>query len=141
MDFFEISQSIRKVGKDKYVIGKQSSNPLVLVDGKSLKTDIGIFKNISSDKSEIKEEHIGLSNTDNLILKTGIFDNLSGAELTSFKSHLEESYVSNLYLNTGSFEKLSGNIIQIGTGFSEKIFIENEKRIIKDVMMFFMRCV
>ncbi len=125
MDFFEISQSIRKVGKDKYIIGKQSSNPLVLVEGKSLKTDIGIFENIISDKSEIKDEYVELSNIDNLILKTGIFNNLSGAELTSLKSNLEESFISNLYLNTGSFDSLSGNIVQMETGFSEKIFIEN----------------
>ena len=125
MDFFEISQPIRKVGKDKYVIGKQSSNPLVLVDGKSLETDIGIFKNIFADKSEIKDEHVALSNIDNLILKTGIFNNLSGVELTSLKSDLDESYINNLYLKTGSFDSLSGNTIQIGTGFSEKIFIEN----------------
>ena len=125
MDFFEISQSIRKVGKDKYVIGKQSSNPLVLVDGKSLETDIGIFKNIFADKSEVKDEHVELSNIDNLILKTGIFNNLSGAELTSIKSNLGESYINNLYLKTGSFDSLSGEVFRSSSGFTKNSFIDN----------------
>ena len=120
MDFFEISQSIRKIGRDKYVIGKEALDPLVLVEGKTLKTDKGIFKNITSETSNIE-----LSNIDNLILKTGVFDNLSGFQLSSTNSDFSNSSIGNLYLQTGFFKNLSGDIFQTQTGFSQKFFIED----------------
>ena len=125
MDFFEISQPIKKIGHNKYIIGSQPIDPLVLIEGKTLKTDIGIFKHLFSDLSETKTGSTQNSYIDNLILKTGTFENFSGRDLSSINAYLSDSYIDNLTLKTGTFENFSGDLLYTSTGFSDKLFIQN----------------
>ena len=62
MDFFEIKNPLRRIGQDKYIIGQQPLDPLVLIEGKKLSThqiDVevlnftsGFFSNLSGENVE-----------------------------------------------------------------------------------------
>ena len=125
MDFFEISHPIKKIGQDKYVIGKQALDPLVLIEGKKIQTEIGQFKNVLSDSSTAISGFTENSFIDNLVLQTGIFQDISGEVFRSASGFTENSFIDNLVLQTGIFQDISGEVFRSASGFTENSFIGN----------------
>jgi hypothetical protein len=79
MEFFQIKNALRKIGKDKYIIGQQPFDPLVLIEGKKLST-----KQIDVDQ---------------LNFKSGFLQNLSGEKIN----------IIDLLQNSTGFNLSSGN--------------------------------
>jgi hypothetical protein len=123
MDFFEINHPIKKIGQDKYVIGKQALEPLVLIEGKKIQTEIGQFKNILSDSSTAISGFAENSFIDNLVLQTGIFQNISGEVFRSIRGFTENSFIDNLVLQTGIFQDISGETFYSEKGSSQAFYV------------------
>ena len=120
MDFFEISHPIKKIGQDKYVIGKQALDPLVLIEGKKIQTEIGQFKNVLSDSSTAISGFTENSFIDNLVLQTGIFQDISGETFYSEKGSSQAFYVSGINI-AESLIKVGGDLISTGLHLHEHI--------------------
>jgi hypothetical protein len=123
MDFFEISHPIKKIGQDKYVIGKQALDPLVLIEGKKIQTEIGQFKNVLSDSSTAISGFTENSFIENLVLQTGIFQDISGEVFRSASGFTENSFIDNLVLQTGIFQDISGETFYSEKGSSQAFHV------------------
>ena len=123
MDFFEISHPIKKIGQDKYAIGKQALDPLVLIEGKKIQTEIGQFKNVLSDSSTAISGFTENSFIDNLALQTGIFQDISGEVFRSASGFTENSFIDNLALQTGIFQDISGETFYSKKGSSQAFHV------------------
>ena len=63
MDFFEIKNPLRRIGPNKYIVGQQAFDPLVLIDGKRIETyqidvkilnfETGYFTSISGQELDV----------------------------------------------------------------------------------------
>ena len=129
MDFFEIKNPLRRIGQDKYIIGQQPLDPLVLIEGKKLSThqiDVevlnftsGFFSNLSGENVEVISGYTQSAYIDNLVLQTGTFIDLSGENLEVVSGHTENSTIDNLVLQTGTFIDLSGENLEVVSGRTE----------------------
>ena len=129
MEFFEIKNPLRKIGLDKYVIGPQPLDPLVLIEGKKLSTkqidveilnfNSGFFSNLSGENVEVISGYIQSAYINNLVLQTGTFVDLSGENLEVISGHTENSTIDNLGLQTGTFVDLSGENLEVISGRTE----------------------
>ena len=118
MEFFEIKNPLRRIGLDKYIIGQQPLDPLVLIEGKKLSThqiDVevlnftsGFFSNLSGENVEVISGYTQSAYIDNLVLQTGTFIDLSGENLEVVSGHTENSTIDNLDLQTGTLVDLYG---------------------------------
>ena len=126
MDFFEIKNPLRRIGQDKYIIGQQPLDPLVLIEGKKIETneisvsllnfDQGFFNNASGENIDIISGYIQSGYVNNLVLQTGTFLDLSGQNLEVTSGHTENSTIDNLVLQTGTFTDLSGENLDVISG-------------------------
>ncbi len=129
MDFFEIKNPLRRIGQDKYIIGQQPLDPLVLIEGKKIETnqidvsilnfDEGFFDNLSGENIDVVSGYVQSGYVNNLVLKTGTFLDLSGKNLEVISGHTENSTIDNLVLQTGSFTNLSGEILDVTSGHTQ----------------------
>lgn len=129
MDFFEIKNPLRRIGQDKYIIGQQPLDPLVLIEGKKIETnqidvsilnfDEGFFDNLSGQDIDVVSGYIQSGYVNNLVLKTGTFLDLSGKNLEVISGHTESSTIDNLVLQTGSFTNLSGETLDVTSGHTQ----------------------
>ena len=129
MDFFEIKNPLRRIGQDKYIIGQQPLDPLVLIEGKKIETnqidvsilnfDEGFFDNLSGQDIDVVSGYIQSGYVNNLVLKTGTFLDLSGKNLEVISGHTENSTIDNLVLQTGSFTNLSGETLDVTSGHTQ----------------------
>ena len=129
MDFFEIKNPLRRIGQDKYIIGQQPLDPLVLIEGKKIETnqidvsilnfDEGFFDNLSGQDIDVVSGYIQSGYVNNLVLKTGTFVDLSGKNLEVISGHTESSTIDNLVLQTGSFTNLSGETLDVTSGHTQ----------------------
>ena len=129
MDFFEIKNPLRRIGQDKYIIGQQPLDPLVLIEGKKIETnqidvsilnfDQGFFDNLSGQDIDVVSGYIQSGYVNNLVLKTGTFLDLSGKNLEVISGHTENSTIDNLILQTGSFTNLSGETLDVTSGHTQ----------------------
>ena len=133
MDFFEIKNSLRRIGPDKYIIGQQAFDPLVLIDGKRIETyqidvkilnfETGFFTSLSGQKLDVISGFVESAYIDNLVLKTGLFDNLSGETFETISGYTHNSQIDNLTLKTGVFDDLSGVNFNFNSGSISYSFI------------------
>ena len=109
MEFFQIKNALRKIGKDKYIIGQQPFDPLVLIEGKKLST-----KQIDVDQ---------------LNFKSGFLQNLSGEKIniidllqnsTGFNLSSGNPGVTELHLHE-HIDTLSGNLESTGLSLLSEI--------------------
>ena len=145
MEFFEIKNPLRKIGLDKYVIGPQPLDPLVLIEGKKLSTkqidveilnfNSGFFSNLSGENVEVISGYIQSAYINNLVLQTGTFVDLSGENLEVISGRTEFSIIGDLTLQTGRsdtfyisginilefLQNLSGNLETTGLHLHEHI--------------------
>ena len=129
MDFFEIKNPLRRIGQDKYIIGQQPLDPLVLIEGKKIETneisvsilnfDEGFFDNLSGQNIDVVSGYVQSGYVNNLVLKTGTFLDLSGKNLEVISGHTENSTIDNLVLQTGSFTNLSGETLDVTSGHTQ----------------------
>ena len=135
MDFFEIKNSLRRIGPDKYIIGQQAFDPLVLIDGKRIETyqidvkilnfETGFFTSLSGQKLDVISGFVESAYIDNLVLKTGLFDNLSGETFETISGYTHNSQIDNLTLKTGLFDNLSGETFETISGYTHNSQIDN----------------
>ena len=133
MDFFEIKNSLRRIGPNQYIVGQQPFDPLVLIDGKRLETyqidvkilnfETGYFTSLSGQQLEVISGFTENAYIDNLVLKTGLFDNLSGETFETISGYTHSSQIDNLALKTGSFDNLSGIEFNFNSGSVNYSFI------------------
>ena len=145
MEFFEIKNPLRKIGLDKYVIGPQPLDPLVLIEGKKLSTkqidveilnfNSGFFSNLSGENVEVISGYIQSAYINNLVLQTGTFVDLSGENLEVISGRTEFSIIGDLTLQTGRsdtfyisginilefLQNLSGNLEATGLNLISQI--------------------
>jgi uncharacterized protein YrrD len=113
MDFFEIKKPIRRVGLDQYIIGNNTTDPLIKIDGptmtmdeltvRKLNVDLAEFDIIDGDIQRTVSGFIDYAEIKNLELSTGLFSELSGVNFIT-----ESGLIQNLELSTGLFSELSG---------------------------------
>ena len=133
MDFFEIKNPLRRIGQDKYIIGQQPLDPLVLIEGKKIETneisvsilnfDEGFFDNTSGENIDSLNISTQSGFIDNLVLKTGFFEDISGELLNSITGNFDSSEIKDLTLETGQFNFLSGQNFNSESGNISYAFI------------------
>ena len=109
MDFYEIRRPIRKVGKDKYIIGSSSTNPLINIDGSKLETyeidvttlnfDLADFNTISGNSTTSNTISSSTGTFDLTVSSSGDFLNINSNNLSSSTGFFDSIIIDGVDLN------------------------------------------
>ena len=133
MDFFQTKHPVRKIGLNKYAIGGDALDPLVLIDGHKIETyeldvkvldfDIGRFDDVSGDNLYAISGTTQKATIENLKLKSGVFEVLSGNQITVQTGSFGELSTSSLNSDNANIDYSIIGELTVSSGSAETFFI------------------
>ena len=133
MDFFQTKHPVRKIGLNKYAIGGDVLDPLVLIDGHKIETyeldvkvldfDIGRFDDVSGDNLYAISGTTQKATIENLKLKSGVFEVLSGNQITVQTGSFGELSTSSLNSDNANIDYSIIGELTVSSGSAETFFI------------------